>query len=79
MGTLSESVTVIGLATNFSPIPWLSPPPLGKGMVGRAGLPLTAVPLLGPLPSGREEGNVPVDPGSLLPPCWLGRTPPGFS
>jgi hypothetical protein len=67
MGTLSESVTIIGSATNLSPLPWLSPPPLGKGMVGRAGLPLTAVPLLGSLPSDREEGNVPVDPGRPAP------------
>jgi hypothetical protein len=66
MGALSESVTVIGSPTNLSPLPWLSPPPLGKGMVGRTGLPLTAVPLLGSLPSG-HEGNVPVDPGRPAP------------
>jgi hypothetical protein len=72
MGTLSEPVPVTRLVANFSPIPRMAPPPLGRDMAVWLSLPLAPVPLLGLLPSGRKEGNVPVDPDFPLPPCWLG-------
>jgi hypothetical protein len=34
MGTVMEPVPVTGLAVNFSPIPRIAPPPLGKEMDG---------------------------------------------
>ncbi len=34
MGTLNEPVPVTGLAANFSPMPWMAPPPLGNEMDG---------------------------------------------
>ena len=34
MGTVIEPVPVTGLAANFSPMPRMAPPPLGRDMVG---------------------------------------------
>src|SRR6266566_8244004 len=34
MGTVSEPVPVTGLAENFSPIPRIAPPPLGRESLG---------------------------------------------
>jgi hypothetical protein len=36
MGTLIEPVPVTGLAANFSPMPRMAPPPLGREMDGAA-------------------------------------------
>src|SRR5260370_41364555 len=34
MGTVIEPVPVTGFAANFSPIPWMAPPPFGRDNVG---------------------------------------------
>jgi hypothetical protein len=47
MGMLSEPVPVTGFAANYSPIPRMAPPPLGKDMAGgeEKALPAEAPPL----------------------------------
>src|ERR1043165_4896671 len=37
MGTLTDPVPVTGLAANFSPMPRIAPPPLGRDMDGTPG------------------------------------------
>jgi hypothetical protein len=39
MGTVIDPVPVTGLAANFSPIPLIAPPPLGRDIAGGAGAP----------------------------------------
>src|SRR5260370_21310187 len=34
MGTVIEPVPVTGFAANFSPIPWMAPPPFGRDNAG---------------------------------------------
>src|SRR5258708_4495008 len=48
MGMVIEPVPVTGFAANFSPIPWMAPPPLGRDKVGGAA---------GPRPHGFEDAG----------------------
>jgi hypothetical protein len=34
MGTVIDPLPVAGLVPNFSPMPWIAPPPLGSEIVG---------------------------------------------